>query len=45
LRFEDEPAALALGVGDQVFIPARKRHRVERPDPQQPTLWLAVRLG
>lgn len=42
LRFEDEPAARALGAGDYVFIPARKRHRVERTDPHQPTVWLAV---
>ena len=42
LRFEDEPATLALGVGDYVFIPAMKRHRVEWTEPQQPTVWLAV---
>jgi cupin 2 domain-containing protein len=42
LQFEDEPAARALGTGDYVFIPARKRHRVEWTDPQQPTVWLAV---
>jgi cupin 2 domain-containing protein len=29
-------------VGDYVFIPARKRHRVEWTEPQQPTVWLAV---
>ena len=42
LQFADEPATLALGEGDYVFIPARKRHRVEWTDPQQPTIWLAV---
>jgi cupin 2 domain-containing protein len=42
LRFEDEPATRALGAGDYVFIPARKRHRVEWTEPQQPTVWLAV---
>ena len=42
LQFEDEPARQALGVGDYVFIPARKRHRVEWTEPQQPTVWLAV---
>jgi cupin 2 domain-containing protein len=42
LRFEDEPATCALGAGDYVFIPARKRHRVDWTDPQQPTVWLAV---
>ena len=41
-QFEDEPATRALGEGDYVFIPARKRHRVEWTDPQQPTVWLAV---
>jgi cupin 2 domain-containing protein len=42
LQLEDEPATLALGVGDYVFIPAMKRHRVEWTEPQQPTVWLAV---
>ena len=41
-QFEDEPATRALGEGDYVFIPARKRHRVEWTDPQQQTVWLAV---
>ena len=42
LRFEDEPATRSLGAGDYVFIPAKKRHRVEWTEPQQPTVWLAV---
>ena len=42
LQFEQEPAARSLDVGDYVFIPARKRHRVEWTEPQQPTVWLAV---
>ena len=42
LQFEHEPAARSLGIGDYVFIPARKRHRVEWTDPQQQTVWLAV---
>jgi cupin 2 domain-containing protein len=42
LQFEDEPATRALGEGDYVFIPARKRHRVEWTEPQQPTVWLAL---
>jgi len=42
LQFEHEPAARSLGAGDYVFIPARKRHRVEWTEPQQPTVWLAV---
>ena len=42
LQFEHEPAARTLSTGDYVFIPARKRHRVEWTEPQQPTIWLAV---
>jgi cupin 2 domain-containing protein len=42
LQFEHEPAARTLSTGDYVFIPARKRHRVEWTEPQQPTVWLAV---
>ena len=45
LQFEDEPATRALGEGDYVFIPARKRHRVEWTEPQQPTIWLAPYLA
>ena len=45
LRFEDEPVARVLGGGDYVFIPARKRHRVEWTDPQRPTVWLAVHFA
>ena len=45
LQFEDEPATRELGEGDYVFIPARKRHRVEWTDPQQPTVWLAVHFA
>src|ERR1700746_466073 len=42
LQFEGESTTRALGVGDHVFIPARKRHRVEWTEPQAPTVWLAV---
>jgi cupin 2 domain-containing protein len=42
LQFEGEPTTRALGVGDHVFIPARKRHRVEWTEPQNPMVWLAV---
>ena len=42
LRFEDDPAGLALSAGDHVFIPAKKRHRVDWTDPQEPTVWLAI---
>lgn len=43
LRFADEPEARRLVAGDQVFIPAHRRHRVERTD--RPTIWLAVHLA
>lgn len=42
LRFEDEPAPRALSPGDVVEIPAHRRHRVERTDPREPTVWLAL---
>jgi len=42
LQFEDEPGTRTLGAGDYVFIPARKRHRVEWTEPEQPTVWLAI---
>ncbi len=42
LRFEDEATGRALNAGDYVFIPARKRHRVEWTEPAEPTVWLAV---
>jgi cupin 2 domain-containing protein len=42
LRFEDEPSERVLGAGDYVFIPARKRHRVEWTAPLEATVWLAV---
>jgi cupin 2 domain-containing protein len=42
LRFEDEPAARALGAGDWVEIAAHRRHRVDWTDPARPTIWLAV---
>jgi cupin 2 domain-containing protein len=42
LQFEHEPATRVMAAGDYVFIPARKRHRVEWTEPQQPTIWLAV---
>jgi cupin 2 domain-containing protein len=45
LRFEDEPTERALKPGDYVDIPARRRHRVEWTDPDQPTVWLAIFYG
>ena len=42
LRFEDEPDARELTPGDWVNIAPHRRHRVERTDPRQPTVWLAI---
>jgi cupin 2 domain-containing protein len=41
LRFADGEGS-KLGPGDWVDIAARRRHRVEWTDPDQPTVWLAV---
>jgi cupin 2 domain-containing protein len=40
LRFENEPEARELKVGDCLHIPAHVRHRVEWTD--SPTVWLCV---
>lgn len=42
LRFEDEPSERVLKHGDFVDIAPHRRHRVERTDPNGPTIWLAV---
>ena len=42
LRFEDEPAPREMRPGDVVLIPAHRRHRVERTDAREPTVWLAL---
>jgi cupin 2 domain-containing protein len=44
LRLEDEAEARLLTVGDHVFIPARKRHRVDWTSEDEPTVWLAVHI-
>lgn len=41
LTYEDG-AALALGPGDYVLIPARLRHRVNFTSSDPPCLWLAI---
>ena len=33
---------VTLGPGDFLNIPAHQRHRVDRTDPTQPTIWLAI---
>jgi len=42
LRFDGEDEARALKPGDYVFIPARRRHRVDWTSPDEPTVWLAL---
>jgi cupin 2 domain-containing protein len=41
LRFEHE-AAVELRPGDWLLIPAHRRHRVERTDAEETTVWLAL---
>jgi cupin 2 domain-containing protein len=42
LIFEDESEPRPLAVGDWVYIPPHRRHRVDWTDPQEETVWLAV---
>jgi cupin 2 domain-containing protein len=42
LRLEDEAEVRSLEAGDYVFIPARRRHRVDWTSESEPTVWLAV---
>jgi cupin 2 domain-containing protein len=42
LRFDDEPQEISLQPGDCLLIAANRRHRVERTDASQPTIWLAL---
>jgi cupin 2 domain-containing protein len=41
LRF-DPGETVQLQPGDYLHIPAHRRHRVERTDSEQPTVWLAL---
>jgi cupin 2 domain-containing protein len=43
MRFEGEEP-FAMTPGDYINIPAHRRHRVEWTTPEEPTIWLAVRL-
>lgn len=45
LQFADDAVPLVLKPGDHVMIPAGCRHRVERTDSGQKTIWLAVHFG
>ena len=45
VRFEGEAAPRTLHRGDWLHIPAHARHRVERTDKDEPTIWIAVHHG
>jgi cupin 2 domain-containing protein len=42
LRFSDPDATCHLGPGDMLWIPPRRRHRLERTDPGAGCLWLTL---
>ena len=44
LRFADENRERALNVGDYLWIPAHRQHRVEWTSRQPPAIWLALHL-
>lgn len=41
ISFEDEPD-IQLAAGDYLIIPAHKKHRVEKTDSVEKTIWLAL---
>lgn len=45
LLFDNDADPLVLKPGDHVLIPAGCRHRVERTDSTQKTVWVAVHFG
>ena len=45
LMIEGLSEAISLKPGDYVNIPAHKRHRVEKTDEAEETIWLAVHYG
>ncbi len=45
LLFDGDADPLVMTPGDHVMIPAGCRHRVERTDSGQKTVWLAVHFG
>ncbi|MDG4559849.1 MAG: cupin domain-containing protein [Candidatus Competibacter sp.] len=44
LRFADEDTVRLLEPGDYVWIPAHRRHRVERTSHNPPAIWLALHV-
>lgn len=44
LLFFGESGARTLTAGDYIYIPAHRKHRVERTDRHRKTIWLAVHI-
>ena len=42
LLFEGDDEPIHMRSGDQINIPAHRKHRVEWTSPNEPTVWLAV---
>ena len=42
LLFEGDNEPIEMRPGDYLHIPAHRRHRVERTDVKEPTVWLAL---
>ena len=42
LLMEGEVAPVSLKPGDHVHLPAHRKHRVERTDPDRETIWLVL---
>ncbi|MEB3159705.1 MAG: Nif11 domain/cupin domain-containing protein [Synechococcus sp.] len=42
LQFKDPDQAMDLSVGDGLYLPPHRHHRVERTDPDPGTIWLAL---
>jgi cupin 2 domain-containing protein len=43
--FDGEPQPVTLMPGDNLLIPAHRRHRVTRTDDKGPTIWVAVHFA
>jgi cupin 2 domain-containing protein len=44
LQFAEDRTIITLTVGDYLFIPAHKKHRVDWTDPAMTSIWLAIHL-
>ena len=45
IAFEDNPTPLELLPGDYLNIPAHTKHRLERTDENEDSVWLAIHYG